>query len=76
MTVGNKCKVKDAVVNQLLALNNKLNTLSSALLRSEQERATVQERRESLYLELTQHIKRGHEGKPCPAARRVFLGHG
>jgi hypothetical protein len=38
MTSGNKCKVKDNLVNQLIALNNKLNTLSPALYTgSEQE---------------------------------------
>ena len=43
MTSGNKCKVKDNLVNQLTALNNKLNTLSPALLHSEQARAEMQE---------------------------------
>src|ERR1700730_3008667 len=50
MTSGNKCKVKDHLVNQLITLNDKLNSLSPALLHSEQARAEVQERRESLYL--------------------------
>jgi hypothetical protein len=47
MTSGNKCKVKEDLVNQLIALNNKLNTLSPTLLHSEQARAEVQARRES-----------------------------
>ena len=38
MTSGNQCQVKDDLVNQLIALNNKLNTLSPALLHSEQAR--------------------------------------
>ena len=71
MTSGNKCKVKDELVNQVIALNNKLNTLSPALLHSEQARAEVQERRESLYVEIERHRAKGHEGKPCPAAERV-----
>ena len=71
MTSGNKCKVKDDLVNQLTALNNKLNTLSPSLLHSEQARAKVQERRESLYFEIKQHRAKGHEGKPCPAAQRL-----
>jgi hypothetical protein len=71
MTTGNKCNVKDDLVNQLIALNNKLNTLSPALLHSEQARAEVQERRESLYVEIKQHRAKGHEGKPCPAAQRL-----
>jgi hypothetical protein len=53
MTSGNKCKVKDELVNQLIALNDKLNTLSPALLHSEQARAEVQERRESLTSKLS-----------------------
>ena len=71
MTSGNKCKVKDDLVNQLIALNNKLNTLSPDLLHSEQARAEVQERRESLYVEIKRHRAKGHEGKPCPAVQRL-----
>jgi hypothetical protein len=71
MTSGNKCRVKDDLVNQLIALNNKLNTLSPALLHSERARAEVQERRESLYLEIKRHKAKGHEGKPCPAAQHL-----
>ncbi len=55
MTSENKCNVKDDLVNQLIALNNKLNTLSPALVHSEQARAEVQERRESLYVEIKRH---------------------
>jgi hypothetical protein len=66
-----KCKVKDDLVNQLIALNNRLNTLSPALLHSQEARAEVQERRESLYLEIKRHRAKGHEGKPCPAAQHV-----
>jgi hypothetical protein len=71
MTSGDACKVKDDLVNQLIILNNKLNTLSPDLLHSEQARAEVQERRESLYVEIKQHRAKGHEGKPCPAAQRL-----
>jgi hypothetical protein len=74
MTSENKCKVKDDLVNQLITLNNKLNILSPALLHSEQARAEVQERRESLYVEIKQHRAKGHEGKPCPAAQRLPYG--
>ena len=74
MTSGNKCNVKDDLVNQLIALNNKLNTLSPALLHSEQARAEVQERRESLYVEIKRHRAKGHEGKPCPAVQRQTYG--
>jgi hypothetical protein len=71
MTSQIKCNVKDDLVNLLMALNDKLNTLSPAWLHSEQARAEVQERRESLYVEINQHRAKGHEGKPCPAAQRL-----
>ena len=74
MATGNQCDVKDDLVNLLIALNNKLNTLSRAWLHSEQARAEVQERRESLYVEIKQHRAKGHEGKPCPAAQRLPYG--
>ncbi|MGD0962741.1 MAG: hypothetical protein ABSA57_02430 [Candidatus Acidiferrales bacterium] len=61
--------MKDNLVNQLITLNSKLNTLSPGLLRNEQARAEVQEKRESLYLEIKLHRKKGHDGKPCPAAK-------
>jgi hypothetical protein len=67
MASENKCKVKDGLVNRLIALNNKLNTLSPALLRGEQARAEVQERRQELSVEITHHRAKGHNGKPCPA---------
>ena len=71
MTSQIKCNVKDDLVNLLTALNDKLNTLSPSWLHSEQARAEVQERRESLYIEIKQHRAKGHEGKPCPAAQRL-----
>jgi hypothetical protein len=69
MTSGKQCPVKDDLVNQLISLNNKLNTLPNSL-RSEQARAEVQERREALYVEIKLHRKKGHQGKPCPAVER------
>jgi hypothetical protein len=30
----------------------------------------VQQQRESLYAEIKHHRAKGHEGKPCPAARQ------
>jgi hypothetical protein len=65
------CQVKDELVSQLITLNNKLNLLSPDLVHGDKERAEVQERRESLYAEIKHHRAKGHEGKPCPAARRV-----
>jgi hypothetical protein len=70
MTSEDHCQVKDDLVNQLIALNNKLNTLSPALLRSEQAREEVQQQRENLYVEIKRHRAKGHQGKPCPAVQR------
>ena len=67
MTAEITCRVKDALVNELLLLNNKLNTLSPTLLHSKEARAQVQERREILQIEIKQHRKNGHDGRPCPA---------
>jgi hypothetical protein len=71
MTLGTTCPVKDDLVNQLSALNNKLNTLSPDLVHSEQEREEIQQRRELLYIEIKRHRAKGHEGKPCPAVQRL-----
>jgi hypothetical protein len=73
MASGTKCRVNDNLVNQLIALNNKVNTLSPNLLHSEQARAEVQERRESLYVEIKRHRARGHEGKRCPAIPTIHF---
>ncbi len=64
MTSVNQCQVKDGLVNQLIALNDKLNTLSPALLHSEQAREEVQQQRENLYVEIKRHRAKGHQGKP------------
>jgi hypothetical protein len=71
MTSGNQCQVKDDLVNQLIALNDKLNTLSPGLLHSEEARQKVQQQRETLYVEIKRHRAKGHEGKPCPAVQRL-----
>ena len=63
-----KCNVREDLVNQLIALNNKLNTLSPTFVHSSEERAEVQERREILHIDLKRHKMKGHEGKACPAA--------
>src|SRR5260370_1883539 len=65
------CEVKGELVSQLIALNSKLNLLSPDLVHGDEERAEVQQRRESLYAEIKHHRAKGHEGKPCPAARQV-----
>jgi hypothetical protein len=65
------CKVKDELVSQLIALNNKLNLLSPDLVHGDEDRAEVQQQRENLYAEIKHHRAKGHEGKPCPAARQV-----
>ena len=71
MTSGNKCKVKDELVNRLVALNNKLNSLSPAFLHSAGDRAEVQLQRESLHVEIKRHKAKGHDGKPCPAVQHL-----
>jgi hypothetical protein len=65
------CQVKDDLVNQLIALNEKLNTLSPGLLHSEEARQKVQQQRENLYVEIKRHRANGHEGRPCPAVQRL-----
>jgi hypothetical protein len=66
------CQVKDELVSQLVALNNKLNLLSPDLVHGDEERAEVQQQRENLYIEIKHHRAKGHEGKPCPAAKQVW----
>jgi hypothetical protein len=58
-------------VRRLIALNNKLNLLSPDLVHRDEERAEVQQRRESLYTEIKRHRATGHKGRPCPAAKEV-----
>src|SRR5258708_36695852 len=48
MTSGTHCQVKDDLVNQLIALNNKLNTLCPALLHNDQVQEKVQAHRVNL----------------------------
>jgi hypothetical protein len=62
----NKCEVKDDLINQLTALNNNLNTLSPAWLHSQQARAVVQERRESLQAEIKRHSTKTKENLVLP----------
>ena len=69
------CQVKDELVSQLVALNNKLNLLSSDLVHGDKERAEVQQQRESLYSEIKHHRAKGHAGKLCPAAKQVWGSH-
>jgi hypothetical protein len=66
------CQVKDDLVNQLIALNSKLNLLSPDLVQSEEERAEVEQQRVTLYADLKRHRSKGHDGKPCPAARETL----
>ena len=69
MTTENKCKIKDHLVSRLIALNDKLNTLSPTVLLGLQARAEVQQQRGTLYIELMEHRAKGHDGRACPAAR-------
>lgn len=72
MTRSAKCRVKDDLVKRLVSLNSKLNTLSPNWLQSEEARAEVQQQRETVYAEIVKHRAKGHDGKPCPAARHAF----
>ena len=63
--------MKDDLVNRLIVLNNKVNTLSPTFLHDQEARAEVQERREALYVEIKWHRAKGHDGKPCPAAKHL-----
>ena len=65
------CRVKDALVRKLIALNTKLNLLSPELVHGDEDRAEVQQRRQSLYAEIKRHRAKGHEGRPCSAAKEV-----
>jgi len=69
------CQVKDELVSRLVALNNKLNLLSPDLVHGDEERAEVQQQRENLYSEIKHHRAKGHEGKPCPAAKQVWASY-
>jgi hypothetical protein len=67
MAAEKKCRVNNDLVNRLVTLNGKLNTLSPTVVHSSQGRAEVQAQREQLFVEIRQHKTRGHGGKPCPA---------
>jgi hypothetical protein len=71
MALEYKCKIKDDLVNQLIALNNKLNTLSTSYVHNQQVRAEIQELRETLHVDIKRHRSKGHEGKPCPADKHL-----
>ena len=61
------CRVEDNLVRELAVLSNKLNTLSPNWVRDELERELIQERRETLQVEIKRHRKKGHDGKGCPS---------
>jgi hypothetical protein len=65
------CDIKDELVKHLMALNQKLNLLSPDFVQSEQERVAVEEQRGALYADIKRHRAKGHDGKPCPAARET-----
>lgn len=62
-----KCRVQDNLVREITALNNSLNTLSPTWIHDEQAREEIEERRQTLRVEIKQHRTKGHEGKKCPA---------
>jgi hypothetical protein len=66
------CQAKDELVSQLVALNNKLSLLGPDLVHGEEERAEVQPLSENVDTEIKHHRAKGHEGKPCPAAKQAW----
>lgn len=61
------CRVEEGLVTELAVLSNKLNTLSPAWVRDEQQRREIQLRRETLQTEIKRHRTKGHAGKRCPS---------
>ncbi len=66
MKPSNRCRIQDDLVSELTALSSKLNTPRPNWVRSEQAREEIQQRRETLQIELKQHRKKGHDGNRCP----------
>jgi hypothetical protein len=73
MTSAKTCPVKDDLVNQLMLLNDKLNSLNPNWVRDEEVRNEIQLRRESLYVEIKRHRKNGHDGQRCPGVERFVM---
>jgi hypothetical protein len=65
------CEVRDDLVSRVTVLNEKLNKLSPTRLDSPEPEALaeVHAQRASLFAEMKRHQAKGHDGKPCPAAR-------
>jgi len=67
------CQVKDQLVSQLVALNNKLNLLSPDLVHGDAERAEVQQQRENLYSEIkTPHGPRDTRANRARRQKQVW----
>ncbi len=58
-------------MDAIVSLNNKLNLLSPDRVSGEEQLTQVAERREELLIEMKNHRKKGHNGKPCPDAPRA-----
>jgi hypothetical protein len=61
------CQTNNDLVEAIVSLNNKLNRLSPDRVSEEGQLAEIAEQREVLLIEMRNHRKRGHDGKPCPA---------
>ena len=72
------CQVKDELVSQLVALNNKLNLLSPDLLYGDEERAEVQQRELIRRDQASQGERTRRQTVPCGASALDFSerGHG
>jgi hypothetical protein len=61
------CRVEDDLVRELATLSDKLNTLNPNWVRSEEAREKIQQRRETLQVEIKRHRAKGHDGQRCPS---------
>jgi hypothetical protein len=65
------CQTNNDLVDAIISLNNKLNRLSPSSVSDEGQLAEISEKREALLIEMRQHRKKGHDGRPCPANVRL-----
>jgi hypothetical protein len=62
------CKTYSDLVDAIVVLNNKLNRLSPSYVSGDRPLAEISALRDALLIEMRHHRKKGHDGKPCPAA--------
>ena len=57
-------------MDAIIGLNNKLNLLSPDRVSEHGQLVEIEERRQVLLVEMRNHRRKGHSGRPCPAAPR------